>query len=127
MEQDRKIGLVSGTVLITIITCFGVLIVYRSDSTIFYWGMLVGVVFGLGTCVYLADAWDPISLQPTNPRTSKASWNLLWVVPLGIIAANILSNLVGDVIIGLLLGCLFAWLEITLGYAIIQAWRYRPK
>ncbi|VAW43025.1 hypothetical protein MNBD_CHLOROFLEXI01-3263 [hydrothermal vent metagenome] len=127
MEQNRKIVLGAGTAMLIFIIGFIILIAFNSSSSIFYWGLLVGVVFGIGTCIYLAEAWDPIGLQPTNPNTSKASWNLLWVVPLGVFAANILSNFISDVVGGLLLGCLFSWLEITFGYLIIQAWRYRPK
>lgn len=125
MEQNRKIGIISISFVLIIVT--GFIILGSSMSAIFRWGLLVGVVFGIGMCVYLAEAWDPVGLQPTNPNTSKASWNLLWVVPLGVIAANILSKLVSDVIGGLLLGSLLSWVEITLGYLIIQAWRYRPK
>lgn len=127
MEQDRKIALVTGILGLSIITGFIVLIAQNSDSPTFYWGLLVGVVFGIGTCIYLAEAWHPVGLQPTNPSTSKASWNLLWVVPLGVVAANILSDFVGDVIGGLLLGCLFSWLEITMIYFVFQLWWHRPR
>ncbi|VAW36394.1 hypothetical protein MNBD_CHLOROFLEXI01-922 [hydrothermal vent metagenome] len=126
MEQNRKIGVFGGIFLIIIFT--GIIIdVSREDYPIFTWGLLVGIVFGLGTCIYLAEAWDPIGLQPTSSSTSKASWNLLWVVPLGALAANILSRFLGQEITYLLMGCIFAWLEITIGYFVIQAWRYRPK
>ena len=124
MEQNRKIVILVGPFLLLILT---LLTVFTENSPIFYWGILVGVIFGIGTCIYLAEAWDPVGLQPTNPNTSKASWNLLWVVPAGVVAANILPDLLGDVVGGLLLGSLFSWLEITFGYLIIQAWRYRPK
>lgn len=124
MEQDRKVGLVSLSLVLIVIT---LLTIFTENSSIFYWGMLVGILFGIGTCIYLAEAWDPVSLQPTNPNTSKASWKLWWVVPLGVVAANILPDLLGDVLGGLLLGCLFSWLEITFGYLIIQAWWHRPK
>ncbi|VAW30022.1 hypothetical protein MNBD_CHLOROFLEXI01-5242 [hydrothermal vent metagenome] len=127
MEQNRKIALITGTLGLSIITGFIVLIAQNSDSAIFYWGLIVGVIFGIGMCVYLAEAWDPVGLQPTNPNTSKANWNILWVVPLGIVAANILSNFVSDVIGGLLLGCLFSWLEITMIYFVFQLWWHRPK
>lgn len=124
MEQNRKIIILVGPFLLLILT---LLTVFTENPPIFYWGIPVGIIFGIGTCIYLAEAWDPVGLQPTNPNTSKASWKLLWVVPAGVVAANILPDLIGDVVGGLLLGCLFSWLEITFGYLIIQAWRYRPK
>lgn len=116
MEQDRKIALVAGTIGLIILT---LITVFTENSPTFYWGIPVGIIFGIGMCIYLAQAWDPINLQPSNPKTSKASWSLWWVVPLGIVAANILPDLVGEVIGGLLLGCIFAWLEITMIYFIV--------
>lgn len=124
MEQNRKVALITGTVGLIILT---LITIFTENSPTFYWGIPVGIVFGIGMCIYLAEAWDPVGLQPTNPNTSKAGWNILWVVPLGIVAANILPDLVGDVIGGLLLGCLFSWLEITMIYFVFQLWWHRPK
>lgn len=125
VEQNRKIGIVTISLVLVIVTGFVVFGVY--NSSVFRWGLLVGIVFGIGMCIYLAGAWDPINLQPTNPNTSRASLDLLWVIPLGIIAAKVLSNFLSDIIEGLLLGCLFSWLEITLIYFVFQLWWHRPK
>lgn len=127
MEQDRKIGLVIFTIVLGIIVGFAVLFAYTTASTVYYWGLLIGVFFGVSMCIYLAEAWDPVGLQPTNPNTSKASWNLLWVVPLGVFAANILADYVSDVVGDLILGCLSSFLIITLAYSVFQAWWHRPK
>ena len=127
MEQDRKIALVAGTIGLGIISGFIILIARNSNSIAYYWGLLIGIVFGIGMCVYLAEAWDPNALQPTNPTTSRASWNLLWVIPLGVFAANILSDVVGEVVGALLLGCIFSWLEVTMIYFVFQLWWHRPR
>ena len=125
MEQNRKIGIFASSLLMILFTY--IIVNGASESATFQWGLLCGTVFGLGTCIYLAEAWDPVSLEPTNPSTSKASWNLLWVVPLGALVANVLSRILGQEIQYLLMGCIFSWLEITFGYFVIQAWRYRPR
>ncbi|MEZ4591354.1 MAG: hypothetical protein R3D55_09450 [Chloroflexota bacterium] len=125
MEQNRKIVVFIGPLLLLLFTY--IIVNGSSESVVFQWGLLCGAVFGLGTCVYLAEAWDPVNLAPTSPSTSKASWNLLWIVPLGALAANILSRILGQEIQYLLMGCIFAWLEITFGYFVIQAWWHRPK
>ena len=125
MEQNRKIVILIGPFLLLIFTY--IIFNVTSESIISRWGLLCGAVFGLGTCIYLEEAWDPVGLEPVNPRTSKAGWHLLWVIPLGALAANVLSRMLGQEIQYLLMGCIFSWLEITFGYFVIQAWRYRPK
>lgn len=124
MEENRKFVIVGGIGLLVVLTF---LTVVTDNSPMFFWGLPIGIVFGVATCLYLSEAWDPYMLEPTNPNTKKASGNLLWVVPLGVLAANLASRFLGDEIGQLLSGCAFAWIIVTFGYFVIQAWRYRPK
>jgi hypothetical protein len=124
MEENRKLGIIGGIGLLVVLIF---LTIVTDNSQLFFWGLPIGVIFGVATSVYLSEAWDPHLLKPTNPNTKKASWKLLWVVPLGVLAANLLPRFLGEEIGQLLSGCTFAWIIVTFGYFIIQAWRYRPK
>ncbi len=122
MDENRKFGIVGG---LGLLFAFSFLLVVTYHPLLFYWGLPLGFILGIVTCIYLSEAWDPYLLEPRNPKTKKASWNLLWVVPLGVLVANITSKFLGEDVRQLLLGCAFGWIFVTFGYFIIQAWRYR--
>ena len=123
MEEERKFVIVGGIGLLGTLT-FLLLVVDKTFT--FFWGLPIGLLFGIATWFYLSEAWDPCLLEPTNPSTEKAALNLLWVVPLGVIAANILTEVLSNEVGQLLSGCAFAWIQVAFGYIIIQAWRHRP-
>ena len=128
MEENRR-GVILG--FIALLTMFFVIYITQVIAgymvNTFYWGLSLGLLFGLVTCLYLNEAWDPEFLEPTNPETEKASMRLLWVVPLGTVTASITAKYFSVNITYLLSGIIFSWLSITIGYMAIQAWRYRPK
>lgn len=122
MDENRKAGLVLGGCLLFGLTF---LLFVLTPTTNFYWGLLGGVVLGIATSLYLYETWDPYLLAPKNSNTQKASWKIWWVVPIGILAANILMDLFPEPIRELLIGSTIAWVIVAVGYMMIQAWRYR--
>jgi hypothetical protein len=58
----------------------------------------------------------------TNNRISFG-----WAVPLGVLVGNIVTQFFGKEISNLVGGCTLAWLNLSLGYMAIQAWRHKPK
>lgn len=122
MQQNRKIGILSFLFVLFVIT---ILVIVIDFSPFFYWGIPIGILFGIAMCIYLSEAWDPYLLAPKNPRAKKASLKIVWFVPLGVFVANILSYFLDDNIGLILTGSIITWIYITFAYFIIQAWRYR--
>ena len=128
MEENRR-----ATILIATALLFAFFVIYITQLAVgyivytFYWGLPLGLLFGLATCLYLSETWDPELLEPTNPKTEKTSFRILWVVPLSVIVARIISQYTNEKVDYLIFGSIFAWIFVTLTYMIIQAWRYRPK
>ena len=85
------------------------------------------VILGFGSWIYLNYSWDPFYLQPRNPEVRKASWNLWWVVPLGVVSATWLSGLLKEEPLYFVLGIVISWIFNTVGYLIVQACTHRPK
>jgi hypothetical protein len=128
MEENRRTGVYLGLALLFMLTVINVTqamvgnIVYT-----FYWGLPLGLLFGIPTWMYLHDAWDPVYLRPRNEDTARASWRLWWVVPLGVVSANLLSDWLNQGALYFVLGIVMAWIYATVGYGVVQAWRHRPK
>lgn len=122
MQQNRKIGIACGIFVLFAIT---ILLVYGGLSSEFYWGIPIGIMFGIAMCIYLSETWDPYLLSPKNSNTKKASLGIVWVVPLGVFVANLLSSFLDEKIGMILTGSIITWIYITFAYFIIQAWRYR--
>lgn len=114
-----------------VLTCFlGLLLLTMLTGrmpAIFYWGGLIGIVFGIGTWFYLAQTWDPINMRPKNEKDRADLRKLWWVVPGGLVLARLLPQLVGQNVTDLLAGMVVTWLFLTLGYAIFQLWRHYPR
>jgi uncharacterized membrane protein YeiB len=128
MEEDRRIVIYLGPALL-----FGLLVIFVTQAMVgfivhtFYWGLPLGLLLGIPTWMYLHDAWDPVYLRPTNEDTARASWRLWWVVPLGVISANLLLDWFNKEVVHFILGIVIAWVYATIGYLVVQAWRHRPK
>lgn len=120
MDHDRKIVVLGG--IFFLFLCTIGLIIGGKQPVALYWGIPAGIIFGFGTCIYLADVWDPRLLAS---RTKMASSKILWFVPLGILAAKLSSYILGEFISWMLVGVFIPWIYITFSYFIIQAWRYR--
>ncbi len=108
----------------------GIIINYLGDDLtwVFYPSFLVGMLFGLGTCIYLADAWDPELLtMKRKKQDSKKSIPWTWGAPLGVLVGNIVAKFLGNDFRNMLVGVWVGWFLMTLFYIIIQVWRYRPK
>ncbi len=127
MQEQRKtvILLGSGT-LFAFWTLAFLAILTGNLHAAFYWGNAIGIVFGVGTWVYLSEAWDPVNLKTTGNR-KQADWRVLWVVPFSVVLTRVLDNWISDEISDLLLGAALTWVSLTMGYMVFQAWRYRPK
>lgn len=128
MRSNRATVVALGIVLILSIW-FIFLLSFLSGSVYahFLWGVLIGSILGIATCFYLASTWDPVNLRPIDPNTKKADNKIFWVVPIGIILARLLPDLVGKEITDLIVSCVLVWITFTIGYMTIQGWRYRPK
>ncbi len=90
-------------------------------SSIFLWGIPSGILFGIGTCMYLSKAWDPVNLRPTSSKTRKADLRLLWIViPGGVVLSELLPPLLGEEITSLIISCVGSWFILTLGYVVVK-------
>lgn len=68
MEKNRKIAILS---FLFVLSVFTILLAIGGDYPVtFYWGIPVGLIFGFGTCVYLADVWDPRLLKSSTREAS---------------------------------------------------------
>jgi uncharacterized membrane protein len=93
----------------------------------FYFGLPIGALCGLATCLVIWETWDPVQLRPKNPNEGKFFNHWYWFVPLGVIVANIFARLFSNEITDLFLSCTLAWLFLVLGYIAFQVWRNQPN
>lgn len=98
-------------------------------TKLFYPSFAIGLVFGIASCLYLSEIWDPkllaLKKQPKNSSKRHASW--FWAPPLGVLVGNIIAQFLGNDIRNLLIGLLLGWFYMVIIYTGIQVWRYRPK
>ena len=127
-NQNRKSIIALGIVLVLALW-FILFLSFLRDGIpyTFYWGLLIGGILGLATCFYLFMTWDPVNLRPKNPKTRMADERILWTVPIGIVLGRILLQFVAKEIAYLIASCILAWFTLTVSFATIQGWRYRPK
>ncbi len=119
-------------VFILVLTLFCFLITMNISSgyvqNSFYWGILIGILPGTASWLYLYSTWDPVNLQPKNEniKTLDPKWIPL-VVVLGLVFSRITEYLFPAVINQLINGFLVSWIFMGVGYMIIQAWKHRPN
>ncbi|MAT96291.1 MAG: hypothetical protein CL608_04040 [Anaerolineaceae bacterium] len=115
---------------IMIVFTIGIILNLVSNDLIwvFYPSLLAGMLFGVGTCIYLASAWDPKLLAMKKKEDgSKKSISWVWGPPLGVLVGNIIASFLGNGFRNMLMGVLLGWFYLSLTYIIIQVWRHRPK
>lgn len=93
----------------------------------FYWGLPVGFIFGISTCLLISETWDPVYLRPKKVSNTQGGRLVYWAVPIGVLMANILTRIFNQEVIDFVLSITLAWLFITLGYIALQVWRHSPK
>lgn len=93
-------------------------------------GLVLGMIFGLATCLYAHRAWDPVNLQPTNHNAMPAS-NKGWALPLSVGGGILLSNLTSKFLHSdsniIISWCIVVWFLTTIGYMFIQLLLNYPK
>ncbi len=127
-SSDRKIiiyGLLGVCVFFLILDVTNVLM--GETTTAYFWGLPVGILCGVVTCLSISEKWDPVHLRPKGAKHSYANTRWQWSIPLGVLAANILLNFFDNFIADLIVGVLGGWLYITLGYIAFQVWRHSPR
>ena len=132
VEEERKFrkNMILLAMGVMIIFTVGIMLNFFGNDLIwvFYPSLLVGMLFGVGTCIYLASAWDPELLAMKRKADgSKKSISWVWGLPLGVLVGNILARYFGNGFRNMLMGVLLGWFFLTLTYTVIQVWRYRPK
>jgi hypothetical protein len=131
--EEKKLTRQIILLMIGLIAIFtGILALNFSDDDIvwmFYPSTIVGILFGIATCIYLSEAWDPENLTMKQPSTraikSRISWH--WGAPLGVLAGNIAAQFLGNEIRNLFMGLFYGWFYLVTIYMIVQVWRHRPK
>lgn len=133
MEDNRKIGLL----------CGGFVILFFVTITVFNWltiappsgseqlGLLTGILGGILICRYLAVAWNPVTLQPTDSKTSAGrDLNTGCILPIitisSILTTSLLTILFKADFAAFIRG-LASIFVIVFGYMMIQGWRHRPR
>ena len=80
------------------------------------WGILIGIVFGFLSCIYLKITYDIITMSPKDTN-SLFSDNRGYVgVLLGVFLANIVTRFMGIEIRNFVVGCSVTWLLIVFIY-----------
>jgi len=75
------------------------------------WSMLIGIILGVFSCLYLANFYN---LETGTSKFTKTKWR--WGAPLGVLTATIISRFLGPVIAVFVFECIGVWLLITMSY-----------
>lgn len=128
MINERTAGILLLGIPVTCIFGFLLLTILAGNvPASFYYGMPVGIIFGIGTWIYLSNTWDPINLRPKNSKSS-ANLRFLWlVIPGSIVLSRVLPQLIGQEMTSLFMGVVLTWLFLTVGYALTRVWWHRPR
>jgi hypothetical protein len=128
--MDKRVGgaLVMVALLFAICITLTIPFMFGTITSSFFWGLPIGILFGVGTCVYLGETWDPVNLRPKNPSASQVDGRIIWVAPIaGVLLSNLLTEFLPLVINNLILGTFLPWIFVTTGYVVVQALRHRPR
>lgn len=82
----------------------------------FFYGGFVGLILGIATCLYLANAYDLTTMHPKDPNAPLANSRGYIGALLGVLAANLIISFFGKEVQNLIAGCTVVWLFITMGY-----------
>ena len=128
MGSDRKF-VVFGTIGVISFFAFFIMVnrMLGEITQTFYWGLPLGVGFGIATCFFLAETWDPVYLRPKKPGNAQGRKSVSWAVPIGVLVANIVARIFNQETVDFVLGITLAWLFVTLGYIAFQVWRNSPE
>ncbi len=126
----RKKAILLGILVLAMFT--GMLVVNFLGGDIvwvFYPSFVIGILFGVTTCIYLSEIWDPelLALKKSTGSSSQKSVSWWWGPPLGVLVGNIIAQFLGNGVRNLFMGLFFGWFYIVSVYIIVEAWRHRPK
>ena len=107
-----------GTSAFAILFGFGLVMNYFLGELTFtfFWGVLVGVVLGILSCIYLKKTYDVIIMRPKDPNALFADNRGYAGVLLGVFIANIVARYMGIEIRNFVMGLSVIWLFIVFGY-----------
>ena len=129
-ERNFRIKIILSAVGLLVAVTLMIVINFLGEDLIwvFYPSLLAGMLFGVGTCIYLSDAWDPELLtMKKKGEDSKKTIPWVWGPPLGVLVGNIIASFFGNGVRNMLMGLFFGWFYLTVIFSIVQVWRYRPK
>ena len=90
---------------------------YLGELTLhIFWGMLVGFVLGILSCVYIKKSYDLITMRPKNPKAFLADSRGYGGVLIAALIANVVTRFMGIGIRNFVGGLCIAWLFMVLGY-----------
>jgi H+/Cl- antiporter ClcA len=127
MEHNRKMAIIGLGSVITLIALLFIFNPQAETKLPSYWiGLIVGGIFGIFSCLYIAIAWGPIDMRSgsSNAKKTDPRWMPIAVIG-GIITARITSTVLMPEIGMAIDNCLITWIVIVLGYVVIQIWSRR--